>query len=64
MRDGGNKEVQSGIGWMMTKDRGLRMGNKNGWNDWHPYSNRILIHGLQSCELLSQNERKVTIGDI
>lgn len=32
MRDGGDKEVQSFIGRMMTKGRGLVMAH--GWNDW------------------------------
>lgn len=49
--------MQSFIGRMMTKGRGLSM--DHGWNDWHPCSNRTPIHDQQPCNLIPQTVREM-----
>lgn len=54
MRDGGDKEVQSFIGRMMTKGRGLVMAH--GWNDW-PQALTKLSYLVSSLVTSYQNVR-------
>ena len=58
MKDGGNKEVQSFIGKMITKGRGLMMDHV--WTNWHPCSNRTPTRGQQPCNLMPQNVREMS----